>query len=147
MAKNRKLEFDAHLRPSSKKFVPKAKMYTTKCKWTNRGKNKELFFTATASVTKFLPSQLEYPPTGYIDLQLGQYNKFKVNTRDFAAFAEAINQLNNWIHSIKKPLDEQLQIELDKYMTHQLAQVEFIKAHLDPRTTDVKQENNTPHNE
>jgi hypothetical protein len=102
--KSRKLEFDAQLRPSSKKFVPKAKIVSRKCKWANKGKNEELFFTATMSVTKFIPGGNEDTPTGFIDLQMGQYNKLKVNTRDFEAFAESISTLNEFVQKHKTDL-------------------------------------------
>jgi len=126
MAK-KKLEFDAQLRPTSKKFVPKARIVSRKCKWSNKGKTEELFFTATCSVTKFIPGAHEETPAGFIDLQMGQYNKLKINTRDFTAFAESIKQLHEFLEKHKGSLDEVMVSELDKYMTHQYEKLEMLK--------------------
>lgn len=126
MAK-KKLEFDAQLRPTSKKFVAKAKIVSRKCKWTNKGKTEELFFTATMSVTKFIPGSQEETPAGFIDLQMGQYNKLKINTRDFTAFAESIKQLHEFCEKHKAALDETMIQELDKYMNHQYEKLEMLK--------------------
>jgi|AACY02.3.fsa_nt_gi hypothetical protein len=125
--KSRKLEFDAQLRPSSKKFVPKAKIVSRKCKWANKGKNEELFFTATMSVTKFIPGGNEDTPTGFIDLQMGQYNKLKVNTRDFEAFAESIATLNEFVQKHKTDLNNTMTNELEKYMEHQYKKLEMLE--------------------
>ena len=123
----RKLEFDAQLRPSSKTFVPKAKIVSRKCKWANKGKNGELFFTATMSVTKFIPGSNEETPTGFIDLQMGAYNKMKVNTRDFEEFSAAIKQLYEFVNKHKAALNETMSLELDKYMDHQYKKLEMLK--------------------
>ena len=123
----RKLEFDAHLRPSSKTFVPKAKIVSRKCKWTNKGKNGELFFTATMSVSKFIPGGNEETPTGFIDLQMGQFNKLKINTRDFEEFSLAIKTLYEFVEKHKTTLNQTMDQELDKYMDHQLQKLEMLK--------------------
>jgi hypothetical protein len=125
--KNRKLEFDAQLRPSSKKYIPKARIVSRKCKWKNKGQNDELFFTVTMSATKFIAGVNEEAPCGFIDLQCGQYNKFKINTRDFAAFVESIDQLHEFIHKHKESLDNALQDELQKYMDEQYKKLEMVK--------------------
>jgi hypothetical protein len=126
MAK-KKLEFDAQLRPTSKKFVPKAKIVSRKCKWANKGRSEELFFTATMSVTKFIPGGNEETPTGFIDIQMGQYNKFKVNTRDFTSFAESVKTLHEFVEKHKEDLDKVLTEQLDKYMDHQYSKLEMLK--------------------
>ena len=123
----RKLEFDAQLRPSSKKYVPKAKIVSRKCKWTNKGKNEQLFFTVTMSVTKFIPGANEETPTGFIDLQMGQYNKLKINTRDFAAFAESVATLNEFVQKHKDDLDNVISTQLENYMEHQYKKLEMLK--------------------
>ena len=125
--KNRKLEFDAQLRPSSKKFVPKAKIVSRKCKWTNKGKNDELFFTATFSISKFIPGTNEETPGGFIDIKMGQYNALKINTRDFVEFSNAISQLHEFIDKHKEDLNNTMQIELDRYMEHQYNKLEMLK--------------------
>ena len=125
--KHRKLEFDAQLRPSSKKFVPKAKIVSRKCKWVNKGKNEELFFTATMSVSKFIPGGNEETPTGFIDLKMGQYNTLKVNTRDFVEFAKAVSELNDFVQKHSQDLNDTINVELDKYMEHQYNKLEMIK--------------------
>ncbi len=125
--KHRKLEFDAQLRPSSKKFVPKAKIVSRKCKWVNKGKNEELFFTATMSVSKFIPGGNEETPTGFIDLKMGQYNTLKVNTRDFVEFAKAVSELNDFVQKHSEDLNNTINVELDKYMEHQYNKLEMIK--------------------
>lgn len=123
----KKLEFDAHLRPSSKKYVPKSKMVSRKCKWMNKGKNKEAFFTLTCSVSKFIPGAEEYAPTGFIDFRCGQYNTFKINTRDFEAFTEAMRQALDHFEKHKEDLNKCLDLELEKYMDHQYQKLEMIK--------------------
>lgn len=123
----RKLEFDAQLRPSSKKFVPKAKIVSRKCKWTNKGKNGELFFTATMSVTKFIPGGNEETPTGFIDLQMGDFNKLKINTRDFEEFSQAIKQLYQFVEKHKTDLNQVMNQQLDNYMDHQYQKLEMLK--------------------
>lgn len=123
----RKLEFDAQLRPSSKKFVPKAKIVSRKCKWTNKGKNGELFFTATMSVTKFIPGGNEETPTGFIDLQMGDFNKLKINTRDFEEFSQAIKQLYEFVNKHKTDLNQVMNQQLDNYMDHQYQKLEMLK--------------------
>lgn len=123
----RKLEFDAQLRPSSKKFVPKAKIVSRKCKWTNKGKNGELFFTATMSVTKFIPGGNEETPTGFIDLQMGDFNKLKINTRDFEEFSQAIKQLYEFVEKHKTDLNQVMNQQLDNYMDHQYQKLEMLK--------------------
>lgn len=123
----RKLEFDAQLRPSSKKFVPKAKIVSRKCKWTNKGKNGELFFTVTMSVTKFIPGGNEETPTGFIDLQMGDFNKLKINTRDFEEFSQAINQLYEFVNKHKTDLNQVMNQQLDNYMDHQYQKLEMLK--------------------
>lgn len=123
----RKLEFDAQLRPSSKKFVPKAKIVSRKCKWTNKGKNGELFFTATMSVTKFIPGGNEETPTGFIDLQMGDFNKLKINTRDFEEFSQAIKQLYEFVNKHKADLNQVMNQQLDNYMDHQYQKLEMLK--------------------
>ncbi len=127
MAKNNKLEFDAQLRPSSKKYVSKAKIVSRKCKWKNKGQNDELFMTATMSVTKFIAGSQEEAPVGFIDIQCGKFNKLKINTRDFNAFTEAIDTLHEFIHKHNESLDSTLENELSKYMEHQYAKLEFIQ--------------------
>lgn len=123
----RKLEFDAQLRPSSKQFVPKAKIVSRKCKWTNKGKNGELFFTATMSVTKFIPGGNEETPTGFIDLQMGDFNKLKINTRDFEEFSQAIKQLYEFVNKHKTDLNQVMNQQLDNYMDHQYQKLEMLK--------------------
>ena len=123
----KKLEFDAHLRPSSKTYVPKAKMVSRKCKWTNKGKNQEAFFTLTCSVSKFIPGGNEHAPTGFIDFRCGQYNKLQINTRDFDAFTKAMRQALDHFEKHGQDLNECLNQELDKYMTHQYEKLELIK--------------------
>tara|TARA_R110000803_G_scaffold138230_1_gene205053 strand:+ start:738 stop:1130 length:393 start_codon:yes stop_codon:yes gene_type:complete len=123
----RKLEFDAQLRPSSKKFVPKAKIVSRKCKWSNKGKNDELFFTCTMSVTKFIPGANEDTPTGFVDIQMGTYNKLKVNTRDFEAFAESIFTLNEFVQKHKTDLNTVLNLQLENYMEYQYKKLEMLK--------------------
>lgn len=123
----RKLEFDAQLRPSSKTFVPKAKIVSRKCKWVNKGKNGELFFTATMSVSKFIPGGNEETPTGFIDIKMGQYNTLKVNTRDFVEFAEAIAILHEFVDKHKEQLNNVINTELDKFMEHQYKKIEMLK--------------------
>ena len=123
----RKLEFDAQLRPSSKKYVPKAKIVSRKCKWTNKGKHEQLFFTVTMSVTKFIPGANEDTPTGFIDLQMGQYNKLKINTRDFGAFAESIATLNEFVQKHKDDLDNVMSTQLENYMEYQYKKLEMLK--------------------
>ncbi len=123
----RKLEFDAQLRPSSKTFVPKAKIVSRKCKWVNKGKNGELFFTATMSVSKFIPGGNEETPTGFIDIKMGQYNTLKVNTRDFVEFAEAIATLHEFVDKHKEELNNIINTELDKFMEHQYKKIEMLK--------------------
>lgn len=125
--KNRKLEFDAQLRPSSKKYIAKSRIVSRKCKWENKGKTEQLFFTATMSVTKFIPGSQEDTPCGFIDLQMGQYNKLKINTRDFTAFVESINQLHEFVNKHYESLDETLQGELDKFMEFQYQKLELVK--------------------
>lgn len=123
----KKLEFDAQLRPTSKKYVPKAKLISRKCKWANKGKNKELFFTLTCSVSKYIPGGNENAPTGFIDFRCGQYNTLKINTRDFAAFAEALRQALDFVDQHKEALNDTVNTELDKYSTHQYEKLELIK--------------------
>lgn len=125
--KNRKLSFDAELRPSSKKYVPKAKIVSRKCKWKNKGKNEELFFTATLSVSKFIPGGNEETPTGFIDFKMGQYNTLKINTRDFIEFAKAVEVLNEHVQKHKEDLNNVLNNELDTYMEHQYNKLEMLK--------------------
>ncbi len=125
--KHRKLEFDAQLRPSSKKFVPKAKIVSRKCKWVNKSKNDELFCTATMSVSKVIPGGNEETPTGFIDLKMGQYNTLKVNTRDFVEFAKAVSELNDFVQKHSEDLNNTINVELDKYMEHQYNKLEMIK--------------------
>ena len=124
---NRKLEFDAQLRPTSKTFVPKAKIVSRKCKWVNKGKNGELFFTATMSVSKFIPGGNEETPTGFIDIKMGQYNTLKINTRDFVEFSEAVKTLYEFVNKHKGELNEVINTELDKYMEHQYKKLEMLK--------------------
>ncbi|NBT88369.1 MAG: hypothetical protein EBT51_08725 [Flavobacteriaceae bacterium] len=124
---NRKLEFDAQLRPTSKTFVPKAKIVSRKCKWANKGKNGELFFTVTMSVSKFIPGGNEETPTGFIDIKMGQYNTLKINTRDFVEFSEAVKTLYEFVNKHKGELNEVINTELDKYMEHQYKKLEMLK--------------------
>lgn len=123
----RKLGFDAQLRPSSQKFVPKAKIVSRKCKWANKGKNGELFFTCTMSVTKFIPGNNEETPTGFIDIQMGDFNKLKINTRDFEEFAKAVDQLHAFVNKHKKDLNQVMITQLDNYMQHQYEKLELLK--------------------
>lgn len=124
---SKKLEFDAHLRPTSKRYVPKARIVSRKCKWSNKGMKDELFFTCSMSVTKFIPGVNENIPTGFIDLHMGQFNKFKINTRDFASFAESITVLKEFIDKHKEDLDKVMEKQLDNYTEHQYKKLQMLE--------------------
>lgn len=123
----KKLDFDAQLRPSSKKYIPKAAMRSTKCKWKQGGANSEVFFTASASITQFIPGANDQMPAGFVDLQMGHYNRMKINTRDFLELAEAIKHLAFWFDQIAPAMQKTMDQQLSNYMEHQYKKLAQLK--------------------
>ena len=103
-------------------YIPKALQLHTQCKWKNKHhSNEECFFTAYASIQKYIPGSESngQMPVGYFNMRLGNYNVFKVNLRDFVEFNNAIQQLAAWMDENKETMQEAMDAELTHYQDHQ----------------------------
>lgn len=103
-------------------YIPKSLQLTHKCTWTNKHhSNQESFFTAYVGVQKFIPGSETNGqfPNAYFSLRLGHYNAFRVNTRDFVAFNEAIQELAQWCDHNKEAIQQELDNQILNYQDHQ----------------------------
>ncbi len=82
---------------------------------------RETFFSAYASVVKYIPSSETngHLPCGYLNLTLGNYNKFQVHTRDFEALANSLGQFAEWIKANAPKLQSTLDGQIEAYNNHQ----------------------------
>ena len=88
----------------------------------NEHEARETFFSAYASVVKYIPNSDTngHLPCGYVNLTLGNYNKFQIHTRDFIALADSLSEFSNWIKENAPKLQDTLEGQLDNYNNHQL---------------------------
>jgi len=56
--------------------------------------SRETFFSAYASVVQFIPGSDTngHVPCAFLNLTLGDYNRFQIHTRDVVAIANSINE-------------------------------------------------------
>ena len=104
-------------------YIAKALQLHTQCAWKNKHhSNENCFFTAYASIQKYIPGSETngQMPVGYFNMRLGNYNVFKVNLRDFVEFNKAIQSLAQWMEANKDTLQEAMEAELTHYQDHQL---------------------------
>lgn len=83
---------------------------------------RETFYSAYASVVQFIPGSETngHVPCAFLNLTLGNYNKFQIHTRDVVAMAHSISQLAEWITLHADQLQHVLNGELDKHSTHNM---------------------------
>jgi len=103
-------------------YIPKSLQLHHKCTWANKHhSNQESFFSAYVGVQKFIAGSETNGqcPNAYFSLRLGNYNSFRVNTRDFVAFNEAIQELAQWCDYNKEAIQQELEGQLLNYQEHQ----------------------------
>ena len=83
---------------------------------------RETFFSAYASVVQFIPGSDTngHVPCAFLNLTLGNYNRFQIHTRDIVAMANSINDLSTWLLEHSDQLQNVLNGELDKHSTYNM---------------------------
>jgi len=83
---------------------------------------RQTFFSAYASVVQFIPGSDTngHLPCAFLNLTLGNYNKFQIHTRDLHATAQSISELAEWLTLHADQLQDVLNKELDKHSTHNM---------------------------
>jgi len=84
--------------------------------------SRETFFSAYASVVQFIPGSDTngHVPCAFLNLTLGNYNRFQIHTRDIVAMANSINELSTWLMEHADQLQNVLNGELDKHSTYNM---------------------------
>jgi len=84
--------------------------------------SRETFFSAYASVVQFIPGSDTngHVPCAFLNLTLGNYNRFQIHTRDVVAMANSINELSTWLMEHADQLQNVLNNELDKHSTYNM---------------------------
>ena len=84
--------------------------------------SRETFFSAYASVVQFIPGSDTngHVPCAFLNLTLGNYNRFQIHTRDVVAMANSINDLSTWLMEHADQLQNVLNGELDKHSTYNM---------------------------
>jgi CRISPR/Cas system CMR-associated protein Cmr5 small subunit len=84
--------------------------------------SRETFFSAYASVVQFIPGSDTngHVPCAFLNLTLGNYNRFQIHTRDVVAMANSINELSTWLMEHADQLQNVLNGELDKHSTYNM---------------------------
>ena len=84
--------------------------------------SRETFFSAYASVVQFIPGSDTngHVPCAFLNLTLGNYNRFQIHTRDIVAMANSINELSTWLMEHADQLQNVLNDELDKHSTYNM---------------------------
>jgi len=84
--------------------------------------SRETFFSAYASVVQFIPGSDTngHVPCAFLNLTLGNYNRFQIHTRDVVAMANSINELSTWLMQHADQLQNVLNDELDKHSTYNM---------------------------
>ena len=84
--------------------------------------SRETFFSAYASVVQFIPGSDTngHVPCAFLNLTLGNYNRFQIHTRDIVAMANSINELSTWLMTHADQLQNVLNGELDKHSTYNM---------------------------
>lgn len=84
--------------------------------------SRETFFSAYASVVQFIPGSDTngHVPCAFLNLTLGNYNRFQIHTRDIVAMANSINDLSTWLMEHADQLQNVLNGELDKHSTYNM---------------------------
>lgn len=83
---------------------------------------RETFFSAYASVVQFIPNSDTngHLPCAFVNLTLGNYNKFQIHTRDMVALAASITDMAAWLTQHANQLQTVLNGEIDKHSTHNM---------------------------
>jgi len=82
---------------------------------------RETFYSAYASAVKFIPGSEtnSHLPSGYLNLQCGNYNKFQMHTRDFIALAASLTEFAQWLNDNAPKLQEVLNQQIEAYNNHE----------------------------
>jgi len=82
---------------------------------------REIFMSSYMSVTQFVAGSEAngQMPLAFFNLQLGNYNKLAVHTRDVKQLAKAITELATWVNDRADTIQMVLDDEMDKYNDYQ----------------------------
>ena len=102
------------------KYVAKKLQLHQKFVFEQHGAN-ETFYSAYASVVKFIPGSDTngHLPCAFLNLTLGNYNKFQMHTRDVQALADSVVELAEWLQTHATKLQETLNDQIEAYNNHQ----------------------------
>jgi len=102
-------------------YVEKKIQLHKNIKWTTKD-HRELFLMVSQSVTRYVPNSEHnsQAPMGFLNIQMGHYNKITVHTRDFDQLVDVFQQIADTLRQNAPKLDQVLTKELDTYQTHHL---------------------------
>ena len=121
MKKQRPVYTKAQHQILSPAYVEKKIQLHKNINWTTKD-HRELFLMVSQSVTRYVPNSEHnsQAPMGFLNIQMGHYNKITVHTRDFAQLVDVFQQIADHLRQNAPKLDQVLTKELDTYQTHHL---------------------------